>query len=70
MATDSTDTSTYSVPGASCDHCSAAISTHVGALEGVESVNVDLESKTVTVRGDVSRDAVVAAIDDAGYDVA
>ena len=64
------DTSTYSVPGASCGHCSAAISAELAELEGVEGVDVDLETKTVTVRGNVSREAVVAAIDEAGYEVA
>jgi copper chaperone len=70
MATDTSDTSTYTVPGASCGHCSSAISTQLQQVEGVEGVDVDLNTKTVTVRGNVSREAVVAAIDEAGYDVA
>jgi len=63
-------TTTYTVPGASCGHCSAAITAELRRVAGVEGVAVDLETKTVTVRGDVGRDAVVAAIDEAGYDVA
>ena len=70
MATGTTDISTYSVPGASCGHCSSVISAQLAELEGVEGVAVDLDAKTVTVRGNVSREAVVAAIDEAGYDVA
>jgi copper chaperone len=70
MATDTTDTSTYTVPGASCGHCTAAITAQLEQVDGVEGVDVDLETKTVTVRGNVSREAVVAAIDEAGYDVA
>ena len=70
MATDTSETSTYTVPGASCGHCSAAITAELERVEGVEGVDVDLETKVVTVRGDVSREAVVAAIDEAGYDVA
>ena len=70
MATDTTDTSTYTVPGASCGHCSSAISAQLAEVDGVEGVHVDLDTKTVTVRGAVSREAVVAAIDAAGYDVA
>jgi copper chaperone CopZ len=62
---------TYSVPGVSCEHCRQAISQEVGKLASVESVEVDLERKIVTVRGrDVADEAVRAAIDDAGYDVA
>ena len=62
---------TYSVPDVSCDHCRAAITNEVGPLPGVESVQVDLEAKTVTVTGDqLDEQAIVAAIDEAGYEVA
>jgi copper chaperone CopZ len=55
----------------SCGHCEAAIKREVGSVAGVASVDVDLDSKLVTVRGEtLDRDAIVAAIDDAGYDVA
>ncbi len=61
----------YSVPGISCEHCRTAISTEVGAVDGVEAVDVDIAAKTVTVRGaEVSDAAVREAIDEAGYDVA
>jgi copper chaperone len=61
---------TYSVPGMSCDHCKVAITTEVGRVAGVGSVDVDLDAKLVAVRGaGVSDDAVRAAIDAAGYDV-
>ena len=64
-------TITYKVPDVSCSHCQAAISRAVGALSGVETVEVDLESKTVTITGEpLDEQALVAAIDDAGYDVA
>jgi copper ion binding protein len=66
----STDTiRTYSVPGISCDHCRHAIETEVGTVDGVSSVEVDVEAKLVTVGGG-DDDAIRAAIDDAGYDVA
>ena len=60
------------VPGMSCGHCEAAIKDEVGKVAGVTSVDVDLESKHVVVGGseDITRDAVVAAIDEAGYEVA
>jgi copper chaperone CopZ len=62
---------TYSVPGVSCAHCEAAITQEVEQVTGVESVQVDLDRKTVVVRGaGVSDDAVRAAIDEAGYEVA
>ena len=59
---------TYSVPGVSCSHCRVAITEAVSKLEGVAGVEVDLDSKTVTVAGDADDATVVAAIDDAGYD--
>lgn len=61
----------YSVPGVSCEHCRAAITKEVGVVSGVESVEVDLEQKLVTVHGQGLDDgAVRAAIDEAGYDIA
>ena len=63
---------TYRVPGISCNHCKAAIEAAVGEVAGVSSVNVDVAAKSVAV---VSADTVaagdlVAAIDEAGYDIA
>ena len=61
----------FTVPGISCGHCEAAIKHEVGAVAGVADIDVDLDSKLVTVRGEsLDRDDIVAAIDEAGYDVA
>jgi copper chaperone CopZ len=60
---------TYLVEGMSCDHCKVAVTAEVTQVAGVESVEVDLESKLVRVHGaEVDGAAVVAAIDAAGYD--
>ena len=49
----------------------ASIKQEVGAVAGVTGVDVDLESKDVVVTGSsLDRDALVAAIDEAGFDVA
>jgi copper chaperone CopZ len=62
-------TITYSVPGMSCGHCRAAITAEVGAVAGVQAVDVDLETKLVRVTGEGLDDAtLVAAIDEAGYE--
>lgn len=62
---------TFSVPGMICGHCEAAVKKEVGAVAGVTGVDVDLETKDVVVTGtSLDRDALVAAIDEAGYDVA
>jgi copper chaperone CopZ len=63
------DTKTYAVPGMHCDHCKAAVRRELEAVAGVAGVQVDLETKLVTVRGETLDDAtLIAAIDEAGYD--
>lgn len=65
------ETVTYSVPGVSCSHCQAAITEEVRGVAGVESVDVDLHTKTVTIAGEsLDEQALIAAIDEAGYEVA
>ncbi len=64
------DTTTYRVPEMSCEHCKAAVTGELSAVSGVESVNVDLETKLVTVTGAPLDDAALrAAIAQAGYEV-
>ncbi len=60
---------TYLVPEISCDHCKESITKEVSAVSGVASVDVDVETKMVTVEGGDDA-AIRAAIDEAGYDVA
>jgi copper chaperone CopZ len=62
---------TYTVPAMHCGHCTAAVAEEVGAVAGVESVDVDLETKLVVVRGDGLDDAAIrVAIAEAGYQAA
>jgi len=62
---------TYAVRGMGCEHCRAAVRDEVGAVPGVTAVEVDLGSGAVTVEGEgVSPAAVVAAVEEAGYEVA
>ncbi len=64
-----TDTRTYSVPDISCDHCVASISGQLDKIGDVNSYNVDVTAKTVSVEG--GEDAAIrSAIDEAGYDIA
>ncbi len=65
--TDSAAT-TYSVPEISCGHCKSTIEAAVQGLGDIKRVEVDIDAKTVTVEGG-DRDAIVAVIEDAGYDV-
>jgi copper chaperone len=60
---------TFVVEGMSCGHCKVAITDEVSRIPDVESVDVDLDTKLVRVRGaDVDAAEVVSAIDEAGYD--
>lgn len=60
---------TYRVDGMTCGHCERAVITEVGAVDGVSEVRVDLDTKRVDVYGaGVDAGAVVAAIDEAGYE--
>jgi len=63
-------TERFQVPGVSCQHCVTAITKEVSALPGVQQVQVALDNKTVTVEHgeQVNTDAIVAAINEAGYD--
>ena len=64
-------TMTFSVPGVSCAHCRQAIVDEVSGVAGVAAVEVDLQTKQVTVSGEpLDEPAIVAAIDEAGYEVA
>ena len=65
------DTVSYSVPAIHCAHCAMSIREGVGEVEGVEDVDVDLDTKVVTIRGRALDDAAVrAAIVEAGYEAA
>ena len=60
---------TFSVTGMTCDHCRRAVTQEISAVDGVESVDVDLASGTVTVSTarPVDRADIAAAVDEAGY---
>jgi copper ion binding protein len=60
----------YRVPGVSCQHCVAAVTSEVSKLAGVERVQVNLDTKIVTVEhGDAVAPAqIVEAIKEAGYE--
>jgi copper chaperone CopZ len=58
-----------SVPGMTCGHCVAAVRGEIEKVPGVQTVDVDLETKAVVVTGSaVDPAAVEAAVDEAGYE--
>ncbi|NKQ58164.1 heavy-metal-associated domain-containing protein [Amycolatopsis sp. K13G38] len=62
----------YTVTGMTCEHCVKAVTEEIGNVDGVESVAVDLPTGAVTVvsAAALSDEAVRAAVDEAGYQVA
>lgn len=60
----------FSVTGMSCSACSAAVDRSVRKLPGVQEVNVNLLTNSMTVDFDetaTGRDAIIKAVVDAGY---
>ncbi|GAB3185600.1 cation transporter [Nesterenkonia halophila] len=64
----------YTVTGMSCGHCESAVREEVGALEGVTVESVSASEGALRISVDdgaaVSEEAVVAAVDEAGYQAA
>ena len=62
-------TTTFQITGMTCAHCRRAVTEEIAAVDGVESVVVDLATGTVTVTAarPVDRADISAAVDEAGY---
>jgi copper ion binding protein len=65
-------TQTYTVTGMTCGHCVASVTEEVQEIPGVETVDVVLEtgSLTVTSTEPVDDSAVKTAVEEAGYQLA
>lgn len=61
---------TITVEGMSCGHCEQTVEEALEAIDGVTTADADRETTAVTVEGSAERNALVAAIEDAGYTVA
>ena len=57
----------YNVTGMSCAACSTRVEKVVSALPGVEQCNVNLLTGSMVVTGDVTEQAVISAVEKAGY---
>lgn len=66
------ENTTLQVKGMSCGHCVKAVEGSVGELNGVETVNVDLGTGSVSITFNpelVTLEKIKETIDDQGYDV-
>jgi copper chaperone len=62
-------TTTYDVTGMTCGHCEGSVRSEVAKLEGVTAIEVSAASGSLVVTSDgvIDDDAVLAAVDEAGY---
>jgi len=67
-----TTTVIYDVKGMTCGHCVRAVTGELERLDGVTTVDVDLQTGRVTVTSDapLPDEAVRDAVDEAGYELA
>ena len=65
-------TTTFTVTGMTCGHCVQAVTDELQTIAGVETVDVELASGTVTVVSaePITEQALAAAVDEAGYALA
>jgi copper chaperone len=64
-----TNTTKVTAPDIVCGGCASAIKKALGSVEGVREVNVDVETKAVTVEHQpaVSRAQIIETLDRAGF---
>jgi len=69
---DAVPTIAYPVLGMTCDHCVRAVRDELAALDGVAAVDVELSTGRAVVTSDrpLPVEAVRAALDEAGYELA
>ena len=65
-------TQTFTVTGMTCGHCVASVTEEVQEISGVTDVQVDLASGALSVTSSqpIDDEAVRAAVDEAGYQLA
>lgn len=62
-------TTEFQVTGMTCAHCEMSVREEVEKVAGVESIDVSAQTGrlVVTAAAPVDADAVIAAVDEAGY---
>jgi uncharacterized membrane protein YraQ (UPF0718 family)/copper chaperone CopZ len=60
---------TVKVNGMTCNHCKMNVEKNLGALEGIERIEVDLSSSKVRITGDhIDLDKIKSTVEGIGYD--
>lgn len=65
------ETKVYEVKGMSCNHCKHAVESALLEIQGISKAAVNLKKGEVSVEfsAPVSVETMVAAVDDAGYEL-
>ncbi len=61
-------TQEYIITGMNCPHCQSAVRKAIAAVDGVDTVEVDLHAGLATVDGSVDHAAVIEAVHAAGFE--
>jgi len=59
---------TIAVAGMSCGHCEQTVENALREVPGVTDASADRESERATVEGRADTDALIRAVEDAGYE--
>lgn len=59
---------TLTVTGMSCEHCEQSVVEALKAVDGVENATADEEAARATVEGEADIDALIEAVESAGYE--
>lgn len=61
---------TFSVPDMSCNHCKMRIEKTMNDSGRVKALNIDLQTKKVSLESDLAEKDLIKLFDEAGYDAA
>ena len=59
---------TFNVPDMSCNHCKMRIEKTMNDSGKVRDLNIDLQTKKVTLESELAEQDLIKLFDDAGYD--
>ena len=59
----------YSIEGVKCGGCVATVKDKLSKLENVDSVEVSIQEKTLTVEGNVAKESLQAALSDTKFKI-
>lgn len=60
---------THNIEGVKCGGCVATVKDKLSKLENVDSVEVNIQEKTLTVEGDVAKESLQAALSDTKFKI-